>query len=254
MFSLEGKNAIVIGGTKGLGKGIATGLSQAGATVAVSSRNQEDCTKAALEIGKKTGKKTLGIGVDITQEKSICALVQSVIKELGNIHILVNCAGINIRKPAVMYTQEDWDTVQNIQLKGVFFTCQAVAKHMINEGICGRIINIASINAKIVARPDIVSYVAAKAGIMQMTKALAVEWADYGITVNAIAPGFFETELTKVLFENPATRDEILRHVPCRRFGNPEKDLAGMAVYYASDASEYTTGQIIYIDGGYTSI
>ena len=144
--------------------------------------------------------------------------------------------------------------MQDVQLKGVFLACQAVGKHMIEKGIKGKIINISSINARVVARPNIVSYVAAKGAVMQMTKALAVEWAQYGITVNAVAPGFFETAMTKVLFEDPATREEMFMHIPVKRFGNADCDLAGMVVDFASEASNYTTGQIIYIDGGYTSI
>lgn len=254
MFSLKGKNALVIGGSKGLGEGIARGLVEAGAVAVVSSRNQTDCDKAAAGITEVTGGQCYGISADISTKEGVDALVNKVIEKLGHIDILVNSAGVNIRKPAVEYTVEDWDTVQNVQLKGVFLACQAVGKHMIDNGIKGKIINISSINARVVARPNIVSYVAAKGAVMQMTKALAVEWAQYGITVNAVASGFFETAMTKVLFEDPATREEMFRHIPVKRFGNADTDLAGMVVYFASDASNYTTGQIIYIDGGYTSI
>ena len=254
MFSLKGKVALVVGGSKGLGEGIARGLVEAGAEAVVSSRNQADCDKAANGIIETTGGKCYGISADISTKEGVDKLVNTVIEKLGHIDILVNSAGVNIRKPAIEYTVEDWDTVQNVQLKGVFLTCQAVGRHMIEKGIRGKIINISSINARVVARPNIVSYVAAKGAVMQMTKALAVEWAPYGITVNAVAPGFFETAMTKVLFEDPATREEMFRHIPAKRFGNADSDLAGMAVYFASEASGYTTGQIIYIDGGYTSI
>ena len=214
MFSLKGKNALVIGGSKGLGEGIARGLVEAGAVAVVSSRNQTDCDKAAAGITEVTGGQCYGISADISTKEGVDALVNKVIEKLGHIDILVNSAGVNIRKPAVEYTVEDWDTVQNVQLKGVFLACQAVGKHMIDNGIKGKIINISSINARVVARPNIVSYVAAKGAVMQMTKALAVEWAQYGITVNAVAPGFFETAMTKVLFEDPATREEMFRHIP----------------------------------------
>ncbi len=254
MFSLKGKNALVIGGSKGLGEGIARGLVEAGAVAVVSSRSQADCDKAAAGITETTGGQCYGISADISTKEGVDALVNKVIEKLGHIDILVNSAGVNIRKPAVEYTVEDWDKVQDVQLKGVFLACQAVGKHMIEKGIKGKIINISSINARVVARPNIVSYVAAKGAVMQMTKALAVEWAQYGITVNAVAPGFFETAMTKVLFEDPATREEMFRHIPVKRFGNADTDLAGMVVYFASEASNYTTGQIIYIDGGYTSI
>lgn len=254
LFSLKGKNALVIGGSKGLGEGIAQGLSQAGAIVVVSSRNQADCDTAASKIQDATRNTAIGIAADISTKEGVDTLVNAMVAKLGYIDILVNSAGLNIRKPAVEYTVDDWDKVQNVQLKGVFLSCQAVGKHMIENGIKGKIINISSINARVVARPNIVSYVAAKGAVMQMTKALAVEWAQYGICVNAIAPGFFETAMTKVLFEDPATREEMFRHIPVKRFGNPDTDLAGMAVYFASETSNYTTGQIIYIDGGYTSI
>lgn len=254
LFSLTGKNALIIGGSKGLGEGIAQGLAESGANVVVSSRKQADCDAAASKIQEKSGCTAIGIAADISTKEGVDGLVNAMIEKLGHIDILVNSAGINIRKPAIEYTVEDWDKVQDVQLKGVFLSCQAVGKHMIENGIKGKIINISSINARIVARPNIVSYIAAKGAVMQMTKALAVEWAQYGICVNAIAPGFFETSMTKVLFEDPATREEMFRHIPVKRFGNPDTDLAGMAVYFASEASNYTTGQIIYIDGGYTSI
>ena len=254
LFSLEGKNAIVIGACGGLGKGIATGLAEAGASVFVAGRKKEKCDHAASSIAEDTGGTAYGLPVDITIQDSIDEMIAKAEERAGKIHILVNSAGINIRKPALQYSRQDWDTVQDIQLKGSFFTCQAAARHMIKNSIPGRIINIASVNSKIVARPDIVSYVSAKAGIMQMTKALAAEWAQYGILVNAIAPGFFETELTKVLFEDKTIKQEMLSHIPQKRFGNPDQDLAGMAVYLSSDAASYIPGQTIYIDGGYTII
>ena len=254
LLSMKGKNVLIIGGSKGLGKGIAIGLAEAGAKVAVSSRKQADCDLAVKEIEEKSGLKAYAIPGDIASVEGVNTLIDKTVETLGQIDVLINSAGINIRKPALEYTEEDWDTVQNVQLKGVFLACQAVGRHMVENNIRGKIINISSINARIVARPNIVSYVAAKGAVMQMTKALAVEWAEKGICVNAIAPGFFETEMTKVLFEDPAIREEMFRHIPVKRFGNTANDLAGIALYFASEASNYTTGQIIYIDGGYTSI
>ena len=254
LFSLKGKNALVVGGSKGLGEGIAKGLVDAGAVVVVSSRSQADCDKAAEGIIEKTGGQCIGISADISTKEGVDELVKKVIDRLGHIDILVNSAGVNIRKPAIEYTEEDWDKVQNVQLKGVFLACQAVGKHMIEKGIKGKIVNISSVNARVVARPNIVSYVAAKGAVMQMTKALAVEWAQYGININAVAPGFFETAMTKVLFEDPATKEEMFRHIPAKRFGNADTDLAGTVICLVSDAALYTTGQIIYVDGGYTCI
>lgn len=254
IFSLQGKKAVVIGGTKGLGKEMAKALSQAGAVVVIASRNEQECEEQSKKLQNETEKTVYGIVGDI----STCAGARQIIckaeDKLGGIDILVNSAGINIRKPSMDYTEQDWDEVQNVQLKGPFFTCQTAAKVMVENNVKGRIINIASINAKIIARPDIVSYVAAKGAVMQMTKALAVEWAAYGITVNSIAPGFFETEMTKVLFEDKKISRKLLEHIPVGRFGNPMTDLAGIVVYFASDASQYTTGQMICIDGGYTCV
>ena len=251
LFSLKGKTAIVIGGAGGLGKAMATGLVDAGADVVISGRHQEALDAAAKDIQEKTGGSIVGIAGDISTKAGAQALVAKVASIFGHIDILLNSAGVNIRVPSLEYSEEDWDTVQNVQLKGVFLTCQAVANHMVEKGIHGKIINIGSINCQVVAAPNIVSYIAAKGGIATMTKSLAVDWAQYGINVNCIAPGFFETELTKVLFQDPERKAKMLSHIPMNRFGTP-MDLAGLAVFLASPASDYVNGQTIYVDGGWT--
>lgn len=254
LFSLNGKVAMVIGGTKGIGLGIAKGLSKAGAKLVISSRHAEDCVEIAKMILEETGNEAVGYAVDIRELSSVEALFQSTIKKWGRIDILVNSAGINVRKDSIDFDEDDWDLVQNVQLKGVFFACQSAGRYFIKNFIKGKIINICSIDAFVVSRPNIISYMAAKGAVAQMTKALAVEWADKGICVNSIAPGYFETEMTKVLFQKPEIRNELLRQIPQKRFGDLERDIASLAIYLASEGSNYTTGQIICVDGGYTLI
>ena len=254
MFSLKDKVALVIGGTRGIGEGIAFGLSGAGAKLIVSSRHEPECGSVTQKIQESTGNRALGMAVDITVKKSIEELLDRVQNEFGKIDILVNSAGVNVRKDTVDLSEEEWDHVQNVQLKGTFLACQLVGKSMIENNVKGKIINISSIDYKVVSRSNIISYMAAKGAVAQMTRALAVEWAEKNITVNAIAPGYFETVMTRPLFEDEEVKRELLRNIPQKRFGEPYKDLAGLAIYFASDASDYTTGQIVCVDGGYTLV
>jgi NAD(P)-dependent dehydrogenase (short-subunit alcohol dehydrogenase family) len=250
MFSLKNKTAIVVGGSKGLGKGMAEGLAEAGANVVLCSRRQADLDQAAKEITEATGNaNVIGISRDITSIDGINTLVNTVIDKYGQIDILINGAGVNVRKAALDFNEEDWDNVQDTQLKYVFFMCQSVAKHMKDKGIKGKIINIGSLTSELGLK-NMISYCAAKGAIVQLTKALANELAEHGINVNAIGPGYYETEMTKPLFENPEYREGLLRRIPMDRFGFPE-DLKGTAVFLASSASDYITGQIIYVDGGW---
>lgn len=249
LFSLKGKTAIVIGGSKGLCKGIANGFSQAGANVVLVSRKQDELDAAAKDITSKTGGIVQGIAADITSVKACEDLVEKVVDEFGQVDILLNGAGLNIRKPVIEYMEEDWDKVIDVQLKYVFFMGQAVAKQMIRKNIQGKIINICSLNSELGLK-NMVAYVAAKGGIKQMTKAMANELAQYGISVNAIGPGYFETEMTKPIFENPDNIRRFKERIPFGRTGLPE-DLVGTAVFLASHASDYIVGQTIYVDGGY---
>lgn len=251
MFSLKGKTAIVIGGSKGLGYGMAGGLASAGADVVISSRKQADLDRAAAQLSEQTGGSVTGIAADVSVKAGVDALVSAVAGRYGHIDVLINGAGLNIRKNILECSEEDWDAVQDVQIKSVFLMCQAVAKHMVEKGIHGRLINIASL-ASTLGLPNMVSYCSAKGAVVQLTKALANELAPYGINANAIGPGYYETEMTKPIFEDPERRAELYSRIPQKCFGKPE-DLAGTAVFLASDASKYITGQVIYVDGGFLS-
>lgn len=251
MFELKGKTAVVIGGSKGLGFGMATGLAEAGADVVLTSRKQNELDAAAEKICQNTGGNVVGISADITSMEGINQLIAKIEEKFGHIDILLNGAGVNVRKPVLEFEESDWDKVQDVQLKYVFFMCQAVAKHMIKNNIKGKIINIASLTSQL-GLPNMVSYCAAKGAIVQITKAMANELAAYGINVNAIGPGYYETEMTKPIFENVEYANKLLSRIPKNRFGLPA-DLAGTAVFLASSASDYVTGQVVYVDGGFLS-
>lgn len=249
-MSLKGKTAIVVGGSKGLGFGMATGLAGAGANVVLVSRNQGQLDEAASKIAAKTSNdNVVGISADITSIDNINGLIQIVCDKFGQIDILFNGAGVNKRFSALEFTEADWDAVQNTQLKYVFFMCQAVARQMVEKGIKGKIINIASLTSQL-GLPNMISYCAAKGAIVQITKAMANEWAQYGINVNAIGPGYYETEMTAPLFADERRKAELFARIPQKRFGLPS-DLAGAAVFLASEASDYVTGQVLYVDGGF---
>jgi NAD(P)-dependent dehydrogenase (short-subunit alcohol dehydrogenase family) len=248
LFNLEGKTAIIVGGSKGLGKGMATALASAGANIVIASRSQNALDKVSKEINKITGVKILPIVFNVTEKGDIIKLVKKTVVSFNRIDILVNSAGMNIRKPAEEVTEEDWDNLMDVQLKGVFFTCQEVGKVMIRQKK-GKIINIASLTSKL-GLPNMIAYCSAKGGIVQMTKALATEWAKYNINVNAIGPGYYKTEQTKALFDDKEKLEGLLKRIPFGRTGLPE-DLAGAIIFLASEGSNYLTGQTIYVDGGW---
>ena len=249
MFRLDNMTALVTGGGKGLGKAMAKALADAGADVAITSRNKSSLGDAAESL-RDSGRKIVTAELDITDIDSIQRCVESVNKELGSIDILINNAGCNVRKPSVDVRPEDWDTVLNTNLKGTFFVSQAVAKGMIQKGF-GRIINIGSLTS-LYGFAGIAPYCASRGGVLQMTKSLGAEWCQYGINVNCIAPGWFKTDQTGVLFENEAWMKYALEKIPKGRFGKGE-DLGGTAVFLASEASEYITGQTIFVCGGFTT-
>jgi 2-deoxy-D-gluconate 3-dehydrogenase len=247
MFSLEGKVAIVTGATTGLGQGIAIGLAEAGADIAaVGSSGKFADTQAGVE---KAGRKFLGIQADLSQMGSIDRIVSETKSKCGRIDILVNNAGIIRRNPCIEFTESDWDEVMQINLKSVFFLAQAVARVFEEQGDGGKIINIASM-LSYQGGILIPSYTASKSGVAGVTKTLANEWASKRINVNAIAPGYFDTNATKALQKDPVRSKAILERIPAGRWGDP-KDIAGMAVYLASAASDYCHGATYPVDGGW---
>lgn len=247
-FRLDGKVAVAVGASRGLGKGMALALAQAGATVVCVSRSK-DAVDATSEQIKKMGGRSLALAADVSKVPECDRVIDTVVKQLGRVDILLNAAGVQARKPALEMTEQDWETVVGTQLKAVFFASQVAAKAMIKQGEGGKIINIASLTSQ-VAIPNVSIYAACKGGIVQLTKSFALEWAPYGIRVNAIGPGYYKTEMTAVLWKDPATVQKLVEHIPLGRTGVPE-DLAGTVVFLASKASDYITGQVIYVDGGW---
>lgn len=246
-FSLRGKAAIVIGASRGLGQGMAKALAEAGADLALVARTPSSLEKLAEEI-EGGGRRCLALPTDVSRPSEIQAVVDRVIEFFGKIDILINSQGTQVRKPALEMTEQDWDGLMSINLKSVFFSCQIVGRQMIKQGK-GKIINVASLTS-IIGLANISIYGASKGGVAQLTKALAVEWAPHHINVNAILPGYYQTEMTADLFKNEERAKWVLSRIPLGRTGLPE-DLAGTVVFLSSEASDYITGQIIPVDGGW---
>lgn len=275
LFSLKGKAAIVTGGGGGLGRGMAMGLSAAGASLVISGRNAKALEKTAKELQQTTGSPVKFAAGDVTKQEDRKRIIQTALEEYGRLDILVNGAGNQLRIPALDYTEAHWDSILDVQLKAVFFMCQEAVKQVIAwnghrdahektakqapEAGSGqaadtygklKIINIASLNSRF-GFSKRTAYVAAKGGIVQLTKCLANEWASYGVYVNAMAPGYFRTEMTESLFSDPEWTGQFMSRLPLKRGGTPE-DLAGLTVFLASAASDYITGETVYIDGGFS--
>lgn len=246
MFNLAGKCAVVVGGTSGIGRAIALGLAAAGADVVASSRSSESVDSVA-ELLESLGRKTLRVVSDVIDRQSLQELHDTVKSRFGRIDILVNSAGITKRVPTLDCEETLWQNIMNVNLNGTLRACQIFGASMLEQGY-GRIINIASLSTFVAFR-DVAAYGASKAAVGALTRSLAVEWAERGVCVNAIAPGIFPTELNRALLDSPRGH-ELLTRTPMRRFGLVE-ELAGTAVFLASDEAAYMTGQILTVDGGY---
>jgi 2-deoxy-D-gluconate 3-dehydrogenase len=243
-FRLDGKKALVTGAARGLGKAIADGLAESGATVYGTSRDAE----SARLISERYG--TPALLVDITENPNVNQFADHLMQQSGGIDLLVNNAGVNVPKPALDLTEEDWDTVFDTNLKGSFFLTTSLARHWIKSGTQGAIVNVAS-QAGIVGIEERAAYGTSKAGLIHLTKILALEWAPAGIRVNAVAPTFVRTELTASTLSRPDWAAELLSRIPIGRFGEPE-DIAGAVAFLLSDAASLITGHTLAIDGGYT--
>ena len=249
-YGLEGKTAVVTGGGRGLGRGMALALAQAGADLALVSRTESELKEAAEKARSLAPRrKVLPISADLSRFEEIPKIVDKVIAEFGRIDILINNAGHNRRNPAAEFSLEDWDAVLNLNLKAAFAMAQAAGRVMIRQGR-GKIINTASLTS-FIGIPNMVAYCSSRGGVAQMTKALSVEWAKYRINVNAIAPGYFLTKQTEAFFQDTKKMEWALSRIPMGKLGDIEKDMGGAAVFLASSASDYVTGQILIVDGGW---
>ncbi len=248
-MQLKGRVALVTGGTKGLGKSMAEGLAEAGANVALLSRNADQAREVAESIAAATGQKCQGYGCDVTVPEQVDALVAQVLAEFGQVDILINNAGINTRGAIDELTLEQFLEVQAINVTGPWLLCRALAGHL-KERRYGRIINIGS-TLSVIALPNRTPYATSKGAVLQMTRALALEWAPYGITVNCVMPGPFGTEMNTSIKDDPAAYASFVSKIPLGRWGELD-EIQGIAVFLASDASSFITGAALAIDGGWT--
>ncbi len=245
-FKLDGKVAIVTGAARGLGQGIAVGLAEAGADVALVDILDMSESKTRIE---KLGRKSIAISADLSKKDCVDDIVKQTIEKLGGIDILFNNAGIIRRAPITEFTEKDWDDVMNINIRTLFFLSQAVGKQMIKQGRGGKIVNTASM-LSFQGGILVPSYTASKSAVMGLTRLLANELGAYNINVNAIAPGYMATDNTRALREDPARNKAILDRIPAGRWGTPE-DLQGISVFLASAASDYMQGYTVAVDGGW---
>jgi len=246
-LSLEGKRALVFGGTAGIGNSIAVGLAEAGADVVPVSRRLAEVLKAAEEV-RGLGRRTLELTADVARRADIQRVVDRMVNEMGRIDILVNSAGTTKRTPSLEMNDEDWNRIIEVNLNGTWNACQIVGRVM-KEQLYGRIINIASLGA-FVSVHEVAAYCCSKGAVAMLTRCLGAEWTKYNIAVNAIAPGYFETAMNRHIIHEPGRKASIMSHSPMKRFGNLE-EIKGAAIFLASDSASFVTGEILNVDGGF---
>ena len=249
-FRMQGKVAVITGGSRGLGRAMAGALAEAGATVIVCSRKAAEVERVAEELRSAYGRECRGYGCDVVDPTQVKALIDRVIAEFGQVDVLINSAGINIRRPIEDLTLDEFRLVQDVNVTGTWLTCREVAPLM-KARRYGRVINVGS-TLSVISIPDRTPYAASKGAVLQLTRTLALEWAPYGITANAILPGPFGTEMNRPFMQDPEAYQWFTSQVPLGRWGEPE-EIGGLALFLASDASSFVTGAGIAIDGGWTA-
>jgi NAD(P)-dependent dehydrogenase (short-subunit alcohol dehydrogenase family) len=250
LFRLDGRVALITGGSKGLGEAMGAALAGAGAGVMLVSRHEDEVKAAAARMAEQTGSRVLGLAADITDKVQMQGMVDETMAAFGRIDILINNAGINIRKPSLEMSDDEWGQVLDLNLTAPFRCCKAVAPQMIERGY-GRIINMSSTLGS-VAIPGRAPYTSTKAGMIMLSKTLALEWAPHGVTVNAICPGPFRTPLNESISSNPEAYQAFLSNIPLGRWAEPY-EIGGLALLLASEAGSFITGAALLIDGGWTA-
>jgi gluconate 5-dehydrogenase len=248
-FRLNGRRALITGSSGGIGLALARALGQAGAAVILNGRNASKL-QAAAQLLRTEGLSVSTAGFDVTDADAVRQGIDAIEKDMGSIDILVNNAGMQIRGPLHDFADTDWHTLMRTNLDSVYFVGKTVAQKMIPRG-CGKIINICSVQSEL-GRPGIAPYTASKGAVKMLTKGMAIDWGQFGITVNGLGPGYFKTELTEKLVADPAFTGWLVGRTPSRRWGDVE-DLGGAAVFLASEASCFVNGHILYVDGGVTA-
>ena len=250
LFNLRGKRALITGSGRGIGLALARGLAGAGAAIVINDRNEQKAADIAAHLRDEGFDADFAV-FDVTDRDQVVAAIDRVEQHIGALDILINNAGIQRRAPLQSFDERDWNDLLRVNLDGVFQVSQAVARHMLARGR-GKIINIGSVQSEL-ARPGITPYAATKGAIRMLTKGMCAEWARYGIQANAIAPGYFETELNRALVDDPAFSEWLCKRTPAGRWGRVE-EMCGAAVFLASSASDFVTGQTLFVDGGLTSV